>query len=348
MVGGDSAGAASITLLLSAYGGDGRLAKLFHATAAESQSFATMFTVDESQFAYDNLTIRTGCANSADSLGCLRSLDVATLQEQNFNIPFPGASIPPLYMYGPTIDGDLVPDYTYRLFEQGRFLKMPVIFGDDTNEGTIFVPRSTSSVAEADTFIQAQFPFVKPHQLSIINDMYMSNVSETSPYPDAGLYWRSASNAYGEIRYICPGIYLSSAYSRDEGFSRSNWNYHYAVEDPAQVQAGYGVPHTVEVSAIWGLEYVSSTPPTSYFTTNAAIVPVMQAYWTSFIRTFNPNTYRYPGSPVWMPWGGQGTLGSGYNRLFIKTGDTKIETVPQDQRYRCAYLTSIGLDLRQK
>lgn len=49
VVGGDSAGAASVTLLLSAHGGrdDG----LFHATIAESQSFASMLTVDESQFA---------------------------------------------------------------------------------------------------------------------------------------------------------------------------------------------------------------------------------------------------------------------------------------------------------
>lgn len=35
---------------------------------------------------------------------------------------------------------------------------MPVIFGDDTNEGTIFVPENVSSIAEADGFIHAQYP----------------------------------------------------------------------------------------------------------------------------------------------------------------------------------------------
>ncbi|KAL1965967.1 hypothetical protein VTN77DRAFT_4907 [Rasamsonia byssochlamydoides] len=348
VVGGDSAGAASITLLLSAYGGDGQLANLFHATAAESQSFGTILTVEESQFAYDNLTLRTGCADSADSLACLRSLDVATLQQQNFNIPFPGAQIPPLFMYSPTIDGELVPDYTDRLFQQGRFLKVPVIFGDDTNEGTIWVPQSTSSVAEADTFIQAQFPFITPQQLARINALYMEGNNSQTSYPGAGPYWQSASNAYGEMRYICPGIFVSSAFSQYGESTNSNWNYHYAVEDPAAEQSGYGVQHTVEVNAIWGPQYVSSPAPASYFTTNAPIVPVMQAYWTSFIRSFNPNTYRYPGSPEWIPWGGSpGENGDGYNRLFIQTGNTTMETVPLDQRYRCAYLASIGLDLRQ-
>lgn len=345
MVGGDSAGAGAITLLLSAYGGDGQLGNLFHATAAESQSFGTVLTVEESQFVYDNLTARTGCADSDDTLACLRSLDVATLQRQNYNIPFPGAEIPPLFMYGPTIDGELVPDYTDRLFQQGRFLKVPVIFGDDTNEGTVWVPKNTSSIAEADTFIQAQFPFIKPDQLDRINAMYMEgNNSQTTTYPDSGPYWQSASNAYGEMRYICPGIYVSSVFARYPETSNSNWNYHYAVEDPWDEKCGYGVKHTVEVNAIWGPEYVSSKAPSSYFTTNAPIVPVMQGYWTSFIRTFNPNTYRYPGSPEWKPWG---TGGGGYNRIFIQTGNTSMETVPMDQRSRCAYLSSISLDLRQ-
>lgn len=143
VLGGASAGAASITLLLSAHGG--RNDGLFHAAAAESQSFATMLTLNESQFAYNNLVIRTGCASENDTLACLRNLDTASLQRQNFNTPFPGAQLAPLYMYGPTIDGDLVPDYTYRLFHQGKFIRVPVIFGDDTNEGTVFVPKDVST-----------------------------------------------------------------------------------------------------------------------------------------------------------------------------------------------------------
>jgi len=62
------------------------------------------------------------------------------LQQQNINTPFPGAQDPPLYMYAPTLDRDLVVDFTYNLFRQGRFQKMPTIMGDDTNGGKRQIP----------------------------------------------------------------------------------------------------------------------------------------------------------------------------------------------------------------
>ncbi|KAH8701136.1 putative triacylglycerol lipase [Talaromyces proteolyticus] len=339
-IGGDSAGAGAITLLLTAYGGSGILNTLFHASAAESQSFGSQATVAESQFAYDNLTTRTGCAGTVDTFSCLRNLELNTLQQENYGIPFPGNTLAPLYPYSPTIDHDLVPDYTERLFGQGKFMKVPVIFGDDTNEGTIFPPKNTSSVDQADQFIQANFPTITTAQLNQINSIYLTSPDDPV-YPTAGDYWQGVSNAYGEMRYICPGIYLSTAFNAHPSTAWSNWNYHYAVTDYNAETSGYGTQHTIETNAIWGPQYVSSTPPASYFTNNSAIVPVMQGYWTSFIRSYNPNTHRAPGTPQWDSWG------DNYNRIFIRTNQTKMETVPDDQRTRCTYLQSIALELNQ-
>lgn len=135
MLGGDSAGAASITLLQTAY--SGAATDLFHAAAAESQSFATVNNPSQAQYQYDNLVIRTQCADSNDTLACLKGLTAEQLQRVNINTPSPGAQQAPLYMYTPVIDGELVPDYTYRLFAEGKFVKLPAIYGDDTNEGTV-------------------------------------------------------------------------------------------------------------------------------------------------------------------------------------------------------------------
>ncbi|KAL2824527.1 Alpha/Beta hydrolase protein [Aspergillus cavernicola] len=348
VIGGDSAGAASVTLLLSAY--NGRDDGLFHAAAAESQSFAPMFTIDEAQFCYDNLVFRTGCNSAADTLACLRSLDIATLQRENIATPLPGAQEPPLYFYAPVVDDDLVPDYTYRLFLQGRFIKVPVIFGDVTNEGTTFVPQSLTSTAQANTFLQAQFPALTPTHLSRINSYYnLQNINLTSPslFPNSTPYWRPTSNAYGDIRYICPGLAMSTAYANAR---TPSWNYHYAVQDPEDEASGLGVYHVVEINAIWGpeniwfSETVGNPPPESYFTSNRDIVPVMQGYWTSFIRSFDPNPYRFPGSPRWGVWDGDG---EGFQRLFVRTEETRMESVPPGQRERCEYLISIGVELTQ-
>ncbi|KAL4888096.1 Alpha/Beta hydrolase protein [Aspergillus ambiguus] len=337
VIGGDSAGGASVTLLLSAYGG--RNDHLFHSAAAESQSFAGMLTLDESQFMYKNLVIRTGCAGAADTLACLRRLDTARLQRENINTPLPRAQQAPLYMYGPVVDNDLVQDYTYRLFHQGKFIKVPVIFGDATDEGTIFVPKNTSDLGEADTFIQDQFPEIELHHLAKINNWYLRE-DQLRSYPNAGPYWKPTSNAYGEMRYICPGIDMSSIYAKA---GIKSWNFHYAVTDPALEASGEGTTHTVELFAIWGPQYIPTKAPASYYTSNAPIIPVMQGYWTSFIKSLDPNLYRHPGSPEWREWGSDGED----RRIFIRTGETRMESVPEAQKERCKYLISIGTDLGQ-
>jgi carboxylesterase type B len=238
-------------------------------------------------------------------------------------------------MYRPTIDNDLIQDYTYRLFQQGHFIKVPVIFGDDTNEGTIFVPQNTSSLGEANTFLQAQFPNIRPKDFIKINDWYL-RPNDTMTFPDSEPYWRPTSNAFGEMRYVCSGIATSSIYA---SAGVSSWNYHYDVRELTEEASGFGVPHTVELSAIWGPQYVPG--PASYTTTNAAIVPVMQGYWPSFIKHLDPNPGRYRGSPEWKQWG----IENDYHRIYIRTNQTRMEHVPAEQIERCEYLVKIGAGL---
>ena len=338
VIGGNSAGAASVTLQLTAF--NGRNDGLFHASAAESQSFAAVRTVGESQYQYDNLVIRTNCASAADTLACLRSLTATELQLQNFNTPFPGAQNPPLYMYGPVLDGDFITDYTYAAYTKGNFVKLPAIYGDDTNEGTVFTPKNTSSIGQSDTFLKDQFPLFTLEQLRNVNALYP--VEDTPTFPNSGRYWRQLSDAYGEVRYICPGIYINGIYAN---LSIPGWNYHWNVIDPAAAASGIGVAHTVEVNAIFGPENVNGAAPDSYEEggVNYPIVSVVQGYWTSFIRCFNPNDYRKPGTPRWNEW----TKLNSYRRLMFQTNNTHMETVPPAQQARCAYLNSIGVLLEQ-
>lgn len=131
VMGGASAGAASVTLQLSAYGGrdDG----LFHGTIAESQSFGALRTVSESQYQYDELVARTKCTTKetgkGDTLACLRGLDIKELQKFNIKTKFPDAKKLPIFPYNPTLDYDFIQDYTIALFETGRFVHVPAIYG---------------------------------------------------------------------------------------------------------------------------------------------------------------------------------------------------------------------------
>ncbi|KAK7177741.1 secreted lipase-like protein 1 [Paraphaeosphaeria sporulosa] len=111
-LGGAGAGAGSVVLQLTAYGG--RDDKLFHAATIESPATPALRNVTESQFQYNTLLEQTGCKD----LRCLTTMDAVTFQNpvHNLNIPSPGAKNPPIYPFNPTIDYDFIQDYTYNEF----------------------------------------------------------------------------------------------------------------------------------------------------------------------------------------------------------------------------------------
>ncbi|KAK5203970.1 hypothetical protein LTR41_010427 [Exophiala xenobiotica] len=340
VLGGDSAGAASIALHLTAYGG--RNDGLFVGAAAESVSFATTLTVEESQYQYDDLAVRLGCLNRSsstseakcastteghDTLACLRSKTTAELQSENVNTPYP-----------------------------------------------VFTPRSTSSLAQSNTFLHDQFPYLTLQHLKRIKRLFPNHGPD---FPNSGSWWRQVSNTYGDMRYMCPTLFISSAFARYGAKGKGNWNYRYNVEDAAQMKSGMGVPHTVELGAIWGPENVGGSAPSSYHAggSNHWIVPLMQGYWTSFIRALDPNVHRLEGAPMWEEFvaasraGGAGKdVGSrsgsenddddrdtvkdkGEERwqrmLFGSKNTTGMEIVSTSVRARCRYLSSIGVAIRQ-
>ncbi len=349
VIGGASAGAGSVTLQLAAY--NGRNDNLFHGSIAESQSFGALRTVDESQYQYDALVKRTNCANNKDTLSCLRALDVTALQTQNIIDHFPNTNTTaqPLFAYNPTLDRDFIADYTLNLFDSGRFVKLPTIYGDVSNEGTVFIPHSAGMSADAsNAWLQAQFPELNETQLSTIQALYPPE-PQAHAQSNSGKYWSSTAAAYGDLRYVCPGFDLNNRTAQyvTKNPTAGNWNYHYNVSDPGQIAAGLGVPHVAEQSAIW-----ASPVPESNKGTNAPIIPLMQGYWISFIRAYNPNVYRVQGAPAWDDWGKND--GSGGNRLLVQNpgpngdiGTTKMETVDAEARGRCAQLLQWGVAIKQ-
>ena len=345
VIGGASAGAGSVALQLAAYGG--RQDNLFHGSIAESQSFGALRTVSESQYQYDDFVTRTKCdaatTGNNDTLSCLRSLSITDLQAQNLASRFPDTKADALFAYNPCLDMDFIQGYTLDLFNNGRYLKLPAIYGDVSNEGTVFVPKNASAtVEESNNFLQAQFPELNDTQLDTIQKLYPPEVQSTSLYPkigNAGKYWRSTADAYGDQRYVCPGFLLNNVSAHYDPPSKGNWNYHYNVSNSGDVAKGFGVPHVAEQTAVWG----GATP---------AITTLVQNYWLSFIKTFDPNTLRAPGAPSWDDWGRDDETGG--HRLLIQNPDSKggygtsgMEKVETEYRDRCTEILKWGVAIKQ-
>ncbi|KAL2838662.1 Alpha/Beta hydrolase protein [Aspergillus pseudodeflectus] len=223
---GASAGASSVALYLAAY------------VVRDDGLFRTL---GESNVYLDRLLNRVGCY----TISCLRSPDSSAIEA---------------LVWVPVIDGTLVQRLLYTAFEDGRFIRVPLM-----------------AINEA----YPQLP-----QLHITRNAPRRDLTDT-------------------------------------------WDYRYNVQGPTSLALGYGVPHTVETSAIFGLDYGGGIGFSSLVDANAPIIPIMMNF-TSFVRGLNPNTLKHATAPVWQPWE------AAHQRLKIQTNDTVMEGVPRDQQARCA------------
>lgn len=131
-----------MALHLSAYGGrdDG----LFAGAISESLFFPAQPYLNELEWQFNEVVLQLGCGSYSygtptDQMACLRGKDMASLQALNNASPFPGRTPDnPLFFWSPCVDGDMIQDLPYILFQTGRFIKMPVMFGTCTDGSSIF------------------------------------------------------------------------------------------------------------------------------------------------------------------------------------------------------------------
>ncbi|OCK85730.1 alpha/beta-hydrolase [Lepidopterella palustris CBS 459.81] len=312
VLGGASAGGASVVLQLTAYGG--RNDHLIHGAAAESQAFPPLRDVKDSEFMYTALLSAAGCKD----LQCLSSMDAVRFQNAvaGLSIPFTGAKDAPIYFWGPTLDGDFIKDFTYNELAAGHFLKVPAIFGDDTNEGIIFTPTNISSQADSDQFIQDQFPSLTQSDLDKLRSVFPG---PSNYQHDIG--WRKqAADVYGYIRYICPGLNISDAYAGSG--NTGVWNYRWNVGNAT---------HVAELFPV-------------FFDGQTDAGKFIHQYWASFIRSFDPNKFMPSNAPNWGQWGGK----NGFNRIrFDDNNVVVMENVPNQQKNQCALVNSLGVAMNQ-
>ena len=320
-LGGASAGGGSVVFQLTAYGG--RNDDLFQAAAAESAAFPPLRDVNNSQWQYDSLLNESGCPD----LACLTALDAVSFQRavRTLKKPFPGAKNPPIYFWNPTLDYDFIKDFTFNELRTGHFVKVPTIFGDTTNEGINFTPKNIMSMPRAQQFIADQFPGINWREIRKAWNAPNELASDSR--------WREiASDVYGHIRYNCPTLNISSTYAASS--NHSTWTYRWNVGTAS---------HVGELMPIWN----NATSAAGVF---------IQAYWASFIRSYDPNKHvadylvaaggesaRELVSPKWDTFG----TGNGQRLEFNDGNVVHMEPVSDQDWNRCDVIENMGLTLKQ-
>lgn len=339
---GDSAGAGSILHHLTAY--SGRNDDLFHAAIFDSLFVPFQPSCSFYQYQFDAFANGTGCATDPDPLSCLRAKDSTTLNTANIAYPYPGRTGGALFPYTPCVDGDFIADTTDKLLSAGKFIQVPLLLGNANDEGTIFAPNAASSTEVTDFFAD-NYPLLTADEVhSIVFQEYL--YLEDTSTPMHAQYFALAATAYGESTFTCPSNNVASLYAAALPPTCDNaapvWNYRYAVLSPANAAAGLGTIHTYQDPAFWGPGDPDYVNQTGYAEANAAVIPLVAGYWTSFAKTYDVNAQAAPGAPRWEAYG------SDQKRLLFNNTGAYMENVPSDQDARCSFwLQTVATDLNQ-
>ncbi|RWA11924.1 hypothetical protein EKO27_g3154 [Xylaria grammica] len=247
---GESAGAQSIALHLHSFGG--RDDKLFQAAILESGSSIGVALQPLAYYAspVDNLAQTVGCNDTLDQLACLRGVSPEKIFSARGSI-----------YWDPLVDGDFLTDYPSVLAEAGSFIKVPLLIGNNNDEGISFSPTgfndSTSIyyglLSNPGFSGLAGLPYqISPASARRLLELYPNEPSQEPPYdvtndtifPEYGLQWRRACAIYGDIVMIAGRRKLCAQYAEA---GQPVYSYRFATRPWGAAEAA-GVQHFVNVA----------------------------------------------------------------------------------------------------
>lgn len=141
---GESAGAISVADQTFINGGDNTYKgqPLFRAAIMNSGSIfpATDSSSTKAQAVFDGMVQAAGCTSASDKLACLRALSHPDFQRAVTSVPgiFDYGSLDLQYLPRPDASNSFLPESPDAAVLGGRFAKVPIIIGDQEDEGTLF------------------------------------------------------------------------------------------------------------------------------------------------------------------------------------------------------------------
>ncbi|PNP51629.1 hypothetical protein THARTR1_07746 [Trichoderma harzianum] len=186
---GESAGAMSVFDQMVLYGGNATYNNkpLFRGAIMNSGTAAPAERIDspKAQAVYNNVVSKAGCSGSSDTLACLRKLPYNQFLSAVNSVPsiFSYNSLGLSYL--PRPDGVILQDSPDALLEQGKYYPVPMIVGDQEDEGTlfsVFQNNVTSTSTLVNWLSQYMFSNATKNQLTELVGTYDTAISSGSPF----------------------------------------------------------------------------------------------------------------------------------------------------------------------
>ncbi|OAG07330.1 lipase 3 precursor [Paraphaeosphaeria sporulosa] len=323
---GESAGAYSVGDHINAYNGE--TGGLFRAAIMESGGAvgAPLNGTDWYQHMYDNLTASLGCTNATDTLQCIREVPYEKIA------PYGYVGLEWFHVK----DGTFIPRYGQESLTQGKFAKIPIILGTNTDEG--FGVNGVNTDAQAiEQLTHSKRWNVNTTVAERILELYPNDPAVGAPYgwgnrtwPQYGAQYKRYTSIATDLTMFGPRRLMAESMSK---YVKGVYSYRWDAPKFNNTPTTIGINHFSEIPFVFGNQEQTITP-LGNSTENIALSHLVGRMWTSFAYDLDPNGHGVSGVPAWPQYSQNVTN-------FVFRADKSYIEDDQDRTEGVAYINSL-------
>jgi carboxylesterase type B len=314
---GESAGAISACDHTIINGGDASFkdGTLFRAAILNSGSTTPTVPVDhpKAQAIYDTVVSAAGCAGKANSLDCLRALPFEQVSDAFATVPsfFGRSSVDLSYLPRPDPIDNFMPISPEAAVQSGKFAKVPVIIGDQQDEGTLFAltQSNISTTEDLVDYITPVFPLASQDIITGLVNAYPDDPMAGSPYNTFGL-----NNIYPQFKRLASML-------GDVSFTLQRRSYLATIT--SEVPAWSYIANYLPLTPVLGTFHASDILSTFYDVPPVLTTDSILQYYISFINSLDPNAI--PNKKAWPRYDTQ-------KKQLLEFGALSLSVITDDFR----------------
>ncbi|NLE78174.1 MAG: carboxylesterase/lipase family protein, partial [Rhodococcus sp.] len=208
-------------------------------------------------------------------------------------------------VFGPTVDGDFLPEHPMDVFAAGKAHPVPLIIGTNAHEGRVF-PFFLNILPTDRKRIERMFAETEPGLRERV----------LAAYPKYPSLW-AAADLGGDVTFWQPAILVAEGHAQ----AAPTYSYRYDFATGLQRLTGLGATHAAEMYAVFGLDGFWRRVLTLLggFDAFEKVTDSVQNHWLNFVK------YGVPGDD-WLTYDGENR-----NTLLIDEVN-RIERDPRKHR----------------
>ncbi|MEP3889765.1 MAG: carboxylesterase family protein, partial [Hellea sp.] len=184
-------------------------------------------------------------------------------------------------------DGYVFPENVGLAFAKGKYNKVPMLFGYNSDEGTLFFP--------TDPQPSVWLPDVEPGDKAALTQA-LTKAFPTQAEKIVGLYNLDTDFTEGGTQMMGDeifGVNIRFVARQNESYGEDSYLYHFSRVPPSKKQT-LGAFHAAEIPFVFG----SYEPILGQSKNDKVLAELMQNYWVNFSKTGNPNGDGLLGWPI--------------------------------------------------